>query len=83
MSQHDIIDGGIAAWISTQPSDQDIQNAIIDECVLVALGGAKQCAPGDSEWHRGFRYAASNTALLIADRIRALKHASVSREGQS
>lgn len=36
----------------------------------VAEKGAKQCSDGDSEWHRGFRYAADNTAKGIAADLR-------------
>lgn len=52
---------------SASPPD-DVQSA--REMLLWASGvaakGAKQCSDGDSEWHKGFRYAAENTALDIS-----------------
>lgn len=57
----------------TQFTMRRIRAEIIEECAQIAGNGAKDCCEGDSEWHRGFRYAATNTALQIADRIRALK----------
>jgi hypothetical protein len=36
----------------------------------VAANGAKQCVDGHGEWHRGFKYAAKNTALGIAADLR-------------
>jgi uncharacterized membrane protein len=41
-----------------------------ERCAQIAEKGAKDCTEGDSEWHTGFRYAATNTALQIADLIR-------------
>lgn len=48
----------------------------IEECARIAEQGAKQCTAGDTNWHQGFRYAATNTALGIADAIRALSRSS-------
>jgi hypothetical protein len=45
---------------------------MVEACAKIAQFGAKDCDDGDTDWHKGFRYAANNTALQIADRIRAL-----------
>lgn len=52
----------------------------IEECAKIAETGEKDCAEGDTNWHQGFRYAAKNTAIQIASRIRSLT--STMREGE-
>lgn len=50
-----------------------IQKDTIEECAKIAEAGAKHCSDGETEWHKGFRYAANSTALEIAARIRGLR----------
>jgi hypothetical protein len=50
-----------------------LENELLEKCAKIAEAGAKQCFEGDTPWHEGFKYAATNTALGIAASIRALK----------
>ena len=54
------------------PSPAVLDPVTVEACAKIAKAGAKDCTEGDSEWHRGFRYASTNTALQIASSIRAL-----------
>lgn len=54
-----------------------IRAKTIEACAKIADAGAKQCVEGHGEWHRGFKYAATNTALGIARSIRAISQAPV------
>lgn len=49
------------------------REATIRECARIAKFGAKECADvGDTDWQKGFRYAAHATALEIENKILAL-----------
>lgn len=48
------------------------REAVIEECAKIAKFGAKDCDEGNTDWHKGFRYAANATALEIERAIRAL-----------
>jgi len=53
-----------------KPGVAPTPNELLMWAAAVAEKGAKQCSDGDSEWHRGFRYAADNTAKGIAADLR-------------
>lgn len=48
--------------------------ATLEACAQIAKSGAKECTDGDTDWHKGFRYAAHSTALEIESSIRALSN---------
>lgn len=43
------------------------------ECAKIAKFGAKECTDGDTDWHKGYRYAANATALEIESAILSLQ----------
>lgn len=59
----------ICVLLAAKPVDDGVRKAAFLECAAIAKKGAKQCSEGDSDWHRGFKYAANATALDIADSI--------------
>lgn len=48
--------------------------ATLEACAQIAKSGAKECTDGDTDWHKGFRYAAHSTALEIESSIRSLSN---------
>jgi hypothetical protein len=62
-------------WLLSLPSAPvSGRDAAIEECAKIAKFGAKECTDGDTDWHKGFRYAANATALEIESSISALSN---------